>query len=94
MAQRHKAPFGISKFNRERGHAAGKRFSAERACNEVEFYMGMVTEDQQTFEGLIQHLKNPLQSAETISELISDFYGQTQKNESEDIFADNLQVLT
>ena len=27
-------------------------------CNEVEFYMGMVIEEQQTFEGLIQHLKN------------------------------------
>ena len=35
-----------------------KDFTAEHACNEVEFYMGMVTEEQQTFEGLMQHLKN------------------------------------
>ena len=65
-----------------------KDFTAEHACNEVEFYMGMVTEDQQTFEGLMQHLKK------TISELISDFYSWAQKkNESEDVFPDNLQVL-
>ena len=29
-----------------------KDFTAEHACDEVEFYMGMVAEDQQTFEGL------------------------------------------
>ena len=39
-----------------------KDFTAEHACNEVEFYMGMVAEEQQTFEGLIQHLKNAFQS--------------------------------
>ena len=71
-----------------------KDFTAECAHNEVEFYMGMVTEEQQTFEGLIQHLKNTFQSGKTISELISDFYGQTQKkSKSEDAFADDLQVL-
>ena len=71
-----------------------KDCTAEHACEEVEFYMGMVAEDQQTFEGLIQHLKNDFQSGKTISELISDFYGWAQKkNESEDVFADNLQVL-
>ena len=32
-------------------------FTAEHACNEVEFYMGIVTADQQTFEGLMQYLK-------------------------------------
>ena len=71
-----------------------KDFTAEHAHDEVEFYMGMVTEDQQTFEGLMQHLKNAFQSRETISKLIINFYGWTQrKNKSEDIFADNLQVL-
>ena len=53
-----------------------KDFTAEHAHNKVETYMGMVTEDQQTFEGLIQHLKNAFQSGKTIGELISDFYGQ------------------
>ena len=43
---------------------------------------------------LIQHLKNAFQSRETISELISNFYGQAQKrNESEDMFVDDLHVL-
>ena len=69
-------------------------FTAEHAHEKVEFYMGMVVEDQQTFEGLVQHLKNVFQSGETISELISDFYGWAQKrNESEDVLADNLHVL-
>ena len=27
-----------------------KDFTAERACNEVEFYMGMITDNQQTFK--------------------------------------------
>ena len=71
-----------------------KDFTAERALNEVEFYMGMIVDDQQTFNGLVNHLKNAFQSGETVSELISDFYGHHQKrNESEDVFANDLQIL-
>ena len=71
-----------------------KDFTAECACDEVEFYMGMVMEEQQTFGDLMQHLKKAFQSGKTICELISDFYGWAQKkNESEDAFMDNLQVL-
>ena len=71
-----------------------KDFTAERACDEVEFYMGMIADDQQIFDGPMNHLKNAFQSGETISELISDFYGQHQKkNELEDAFADDLQIL-
>ena len=32
-------------------------FTAERAHDEVEFYMSMNTDDQQTFDGLVNHLK-------------------------------------
>ena len=32
-----------------------KDFTTEHTHNKVEFYMGMMMEDQQTFEGLIQH---------------------------------------
>ena len=46
-----------------------------RAHDEVEFYMGMIADDQQTFDGLANCLKNAFQSGETVSELISDFYG-------------------
>ena len=71
-----------------------KNFTAERAHDEVEFYMGMIADDQQTFDGLVNHLKNAFQLGETVSELISDFYGQHQKNnELEDAFADDLQIL-
>ena len=52
------------------------------------------SEEQQTFEGLIQHLKNAFQSSKTTSKLISNFYGQAQKkNESKEAFADELQIL-
>ena len=71
-----------------------KDFTAEHGHDKVEFYMGMVVEDQQTFKGLVQHLKNTFQSGKTISELISDFYGWAQKkSKSKDAFADDLQVL-
>ena len=71
-----------------------KDFTAEHARDKVEFYMGMVTDDQQTFEGLIQHLKNAFQSGETTSKLISNFYARAQKkNESKEAFADDLQIL-
>ena len=71
-----------------------KDFTAEHACDKVEFYMGMAVEDQQTFEHLVQHLKNAFQSGETISELISNFYGWAQKKkQSEDVLADNFQVF-
>ena len=71
-----------------------KNFTAEHAHDEVEFYMGMVTEEHQTFEYLVQHLKNAFQSGKTISKLISDFYNWAHKNsESKDAFAYDLQVL-
>ena len=71
-----------------------KDFTAEHARDEVEFYMGMVADEQQTFKGLVQHLKNAFQSGEKTSELISDFYARAQKkNESEEAFADELQIL-
>ena len=56
--------------------------------------MGMVTDNQQSFDGLVNHLKHAFQSGETVSELISDFYGCHQKkNKLEDAFADDLQIL-
>ena len=32
-------------------------FTIERAHNEVEFYMDMIMDDQQTFDGLLNHIK-------------------------------------
>ena len=71
-----------------------KDFTAERAHNEVEFYMGMITNDQQSFDGLVNHLKHAFQLGETMSEFISDFYGwHLKQNKSEDAFAHDLQIL-
>ena len=71
-----------------------KDFTAEHAHDEEVFYMGMVVEDQQTFEGLVEHLKNAFQPGQTLSELIGDFNSGAQKrNESEDVLADDLQIL-
>ena len=71
-----------------------KDFTAKRAHDECEFYMGMIADDQQSFDGLVNHLKDAFQLGETASELISDFYGWHQKkNELEDVFADDLQIL-
>ena len=71
-----------------------KDFTAKRARDEVEFYMGMVAEEDQSFEGLIDHLCDAFQSGETLSELNSDFYGWSQKTrETEDTFAYDLQML-
>ena len=56
-----------------------KDFTAERTHDEVEFYMSMITDDQQTYDGLVNHLKNAFQLGETVSHLISDFYSHYQK---------------
>ena len=54
----------------------------------------MVTEGDQSFEGLIDHLCNAFQLGEMLHKLISDFNGRSQKaRETKDIFADDLQVL-
>ena len=58
--------------------------------------MGMAAEAEegQSFKGLTEHLWDAFQSGKTLSELISNFYGQSQKAwEREDTFADDLQVL-
>ena len=57
--------------------------------------MGMVAEEDQSFKSLIDHLYSAFQSSEMLSELISDFYGQSLKTrETEDTFTDDLQVLS
>ena len=71
-----------------------KDFTAEHAWNEAEFYKGMMAEEDQSFEGLIDHLHDAFQSGETQSELISNFYGLSQKaRKTKDTFAYDLEVL-
>ena len=56
--------------------------------------MGLTPKSEQSFQGLIDHLSLAFQSSETVSSLIADFYNWSQKTrETEDVFADELQVL-
>ena len=45
-----------------------KDFTMEHAQGEVEFYMGMVAEKDQSFKGLAKHLLDTFQSGEMLSE--------------------------
>ena len=71
-----------------------KDFNSDCARLEVEYYLGMYPEKEQYFQGLIDHLTTAFHSGETVNSLIGDFYNSTHKpKESEDAFADELQIL-
>ena len=71
-----------------------KDFTTECAQDEVEFYMGMVMEEDQSFEGLIEHLRDAFQLGKMLSDHINNFYGRSQKaRETKDTFTDDLLVL-
>ena len=69
-------------------------YTSEQAQSEVNYYLGLTPKSEQSFQGLIDHLSLTFQSCETVSSLIADFYNWSQKTrETEDMFADELQVL-
>ena len=71
-----------------------KDYTSEQARSEVEYYLGLTPKEEQSFQGLIDHLSLTFQSCKTVSSLIADFYNQFQKTrETEDAFADELQIL-
>ena len=71
-----------------------KDYSSEQARSEVEYYLGLTPKEEQSFQGLIDHLSLAFQSCEMVSSLIVDFYNHSQKTrKTEDAFADELQVL-
>ena len=71
-----------------------KDYTSEQARSEVEYYLGLTPEQEQCFQGLIDHLSLAFQSCETVSSLIADFYNQCQRTrETEDAFTDELQIL-
>ena len=71
-----------------------KDFTADNTRLEVEYYLCMYPEEEQSFQGLIDHLTAAFQSGETENSLIRDFYNHIPKpKESEDAFADELQIL-
>ena len=71
-----------------------KDYTSEQARSEVEYYLGLTPKEEQSFQGLIDHLSLTFQSCETVSSLIADFYNWFQRaREIEDAFADELQTL-
>ena len=71
-----------------------KDYTSEQARSEVEYYLGLTPKQEQSFQGLIDHLSLTFQSCKTVSSLIADFYNWCQRTrETEDAFADKLQIL-
>ena len=71
-----------------------KDFTSDQARNAVEFYLVMMSVDQQPYNGLLSHLKVAVQMGETFTFVVSNFYSHYQKGkETEDTFGDELQVL-
>ena len=71
-----------------------KDYTSEQARSEVEYYLGLTPKDEQSFQGLIDHIRLMFQSCEMVSSLIADFDNWSQKTqEMKDAFADQLQVL-
>ena len=71
-----------------------KDYTSEQAMSEVEYYLGLTPKEEQSFQGLIDHLSLAFQSCKTVSSLIADFYNWSQKIwETKDAFADELQVF-
>ena len=71
-----------------------KDYTSEQARSEVEYYLGLTPKQEQSFQGLIDHLSLTFQSCKTVRSLIADFYNQCQRTrETEDAFADELQIL-
>ena len=69
-----------------------KDYTTEHACGAVEFYFD--TYDQWSYSRLNEHMRTSFESGETFNSLLSDFYVRYQKPiETEDLFADGLQVL-
>ena len=71
-----------------------KDYTSKQARSEVEYYLGLTPKEELSFQGLIDHLSLAFQSCKMVSSLIADFYNWSQKIwETEDAFADELQVL-
>ena len=56
-----------------------KDYTSKQARSEVEYYLGLTPKEEQSFQGLIDHLSLAFQSCETVSSLIADFYNWSQK---------------
>ena len=70
-----------------------KDYTTDSARGAVEFYLD--TKSAWKYKGLKEHLRTSLESGETFSSLVSDFYSHMQcLRETEDQFAKELQILS
>ena len=70
-----------------------KDFTSDNARGAVEFYLD--TNSTWNYKALIEHLRTSFETGESFSSLVGDFYSRSQRNkETEDQFADELQVLS
>ena len=71
-----------------------KDYTSKQARSEVEYYLGLTPQEEQSFQGLIDHLSLASQSCKMVSSLIVDFYKQFKKiQETKDAVTDELQIL-
>ena len=71
-----------------------KDYTLEQARSEVEYHVGLTPKEEQSFQGLVDHLSPVFQSWRMVNSLIADFYNWFQKTqETKDAFTDELQVL-
>ena len=71
-----------------------KDFTSDFNKLEIEYFLGMHSEVEQSLQGLIDQLSAAFQSGETENSLIGDLYDCIQKtNESKDAFSDEQQIL-
>ena len=65
-------------------------FTTKPDQDEVEFYNATVAWEGQSFKGFIEDMHDAFQVGETVSKLINDFYGQSQKGrETKDTFVND-----
>ena len=56
-----------------------KDYTCEQGRSEMEYYLGLTPKEEQSFQGLIDHLSLACQSCKTVCSLIADFNNQSQK---------------
>ena len=83
MTERHQNPQKGLGINEVKSLQLVQDFTPKQAHEKGEFYLGIVAEKDQTFEGLIKHFKCAFQSGDTISELISDFMDVLKRPENQ-----------
>ena len=70
-----------------------KDYTSDNVRGAVEFYLD--TNSTWSYKALIEHLRTSFETGESFSSLVGDFYSRSQHNkETEDQFADELQVLS